>query len=115
LGPGTFGKSIISENVSAKHLINIKRLAFETRPINKETGNGRREAELWGQKTESPAPARSWMEEIEERIRLKAGNQPVHPKPYVEEMAHKEENKEAKYGTGMTIDEVERVMKEFKK
>ncbi len=34
LGPGTFGKSIISENVSAKHLINIKRLAFETRPIN---------------------------------------------------------------------------------
>ena len=40
LGPGTFGKSIISENVSAKHLINIKRLAFETRPINKETGDG---------------------------------------------------------------------------
>ena len=51
------------------------------------------------------------MEEIEERIRLKAGNQPVHPKPQVEEKAHKE----AKYGTGMTIEEVERVMKEFKK
>ena len=34
LGPGTFGGSIISENVSAKHMINVKRLAFETRPIN---------------------------------------------------------------------------------
>jgi len=55
------------------------------------------------------------MEEIEERIRLKAGNQPVHAKPRVEEKAHNEENKEAKYGTGMTRDEVERVMKKFQK
>jgi len=28
LGPGTWGGSIVSENVTAKHLINIKRLTF---------------------------------------------------------------------------------------
>ena len=56
----------------------------------------------------------SWMEEIEERIRLKAGNQPVHPSLKLKNKTHKEENKEAKYGTGMTIEEVERVMKEFR-
>ena len=136
LGPGTFGKSIISENVSAKHLINIKRLVFETRPINMETGDRSQET---GDRTQNPGlrtpdsglstqhsapaihnavpgtPAHSWMEEIEERIRLKAGNQPIHFKPHGEEQMQKEENKEGKYGTGMTIDEVERVMKEFQK
>ena len=122
LGPGTFGQSIISENVSAKHLINIKRLAFETRPINKDSGDRRQESgvrsqegETGGQKAESPATTRNWMEEIDERIRLKAGNPPVHFKPHGEEQMQKEVNKEAKYGTGMTIDEVERVMTEFKK
>ncbi len=35
LGPGTIGGSIISDNVSAKHLMNIKSLAFETNPVNK--------------------------------------------------------------------------------
>ncbi|MGH2567979.1 MAG: hypothetical protein ACRDGA_06535, partial [Bacteroidota bacterium] len=92
LGPGTFGGSIISENVSAKHLINVKRLAFETRPINPPEKFAT-PAALVPRKAEFPAatipprttmagghriaPAdapRSWMAEIEERIRLKAGN-----------------------------------------
>jgi acetaldehyde dehydrogenase (acetylating) len=123
LGPGTFGKSIISENVSAKHLINIKRLAFETRPINHaETLDVRHETTKQysvgsSQKTESvpPRTTHNWMEEIEERIRLKAGNQPVHPKPKVEEKAHIEERKEGKYGSGLTVEQVEQVMREFKK
>jgi len=123
LGPGTFGKSIISENVSAKHLINIKRLAFETRPINAgETGTAKVDNKIQKTGDNIQKPVRSsqesphnWMEEIDERIRLKAGNQPVHSKPHIEEKADIEKNKEAKYGTGMTIEEVERVMKEFKK
>jgi acetaldehyde dehydrogenase (acetylating) len=130
LGPGTFGKSIISENVSAKHLINIKRLAFETRPINLgETLNVRREtskeyevgsrqySSSGGQKPEEKPMAKkeSWMEEIEERIRLKAGNQPVRPKPQAEGDVHKEESKEGKYGSGMTVEQVQKVMREFKK
>jgi len=34
LGCGTFGNNITSENVTAKHMINIKRVAFETNPVN---------------------------------------------------------------------------------
>ena len=130
LGPGTFGKSIISENVSAKHLINIKRLAFETRPINAlETGERRQEtgdrSQDFGLRTQDqkPAPqnpeprtpAHSWMEEIEERIRLKAGNQPMRPKMEAEEKTQKVESKEAKYGTGMSAEDVEKVLRDFKK
>ncbi|HTY10918.1 MAG TPA: aldehyde dehydrogenase family protein [Bacteroidota bacterium] len=130
LGPGTFGRSIISENVSAKHLINIKRLAFETRPINKEDGpatkseRGIQNPEYRIQKSEgripdtdqaSPKATHSWMEEIEERIRLKAGNQPVREQQHPEKPILKEEKNDAKYGTGMTLDDVERVMNDFKK
>ena len=32
LGPGTLGGSSTSDNISALHLINIKRLAYEIRP-----------------------------------------------------------------------------------
>jgi acetaldehyde dehydrogenase (acetylating) len=73
LGPGTLGGSIISENVTARHLMNIKRLAYETHPINPAKGgqqdSGIRMPEVSGKQT--------WIEEIEERIRLKAGNPPV--------------------------------------
>ena len=34
LGPGTWGGSIVSDNVTARHLMNIKRLAFETHPLH---------------------------------------------------------------------------------
>jgi len=33
LGPGTFAGSITSDNISPMHLIHIKRLAYETRPL----------------------------------------------------------------------------------
>ena len=126
LGPGTFGKSIISENVSAKHLINIKRLAFETRPINKESETGVRtqdsgprirtqHATRGTRKQKARQQHEVGWKRSRRRIRLKAGNQPVHFKPHGEEQMQKEVNKEAKYGTGMTIDDVERVMKEFQK
>ncbi|HTR81817.1 MAG TPA: aldehyde dehydrogenase family protein [Bacteroidota bacterium] len=127
LGPGTFGKSIISENVSAKHLINIKRLAFETRPINKESGpqtpNSEQRTPNHEPRTPNPEPqtknselkTHSWLEEIDERIRLKAGNQPTYSKASVEEKTMKEESKEAKYGSGMTAEDVERVMREFRR
>lgn len=122
LGPGTFGRSIISENVSAKHLINIKRLAFETRPINQgealamrgETGKEYSVGSSQKSVPAAPQTSHNWMEEIEERIRLKAGNQPVRPKPMTEEKAQGEGRKEGKYGTGMSLEDVERVMNQFK-
>ena len=126
LGPGTFGGSIISENVSAKHLINVKRLAFETRPINPATGDlapkvsssvQREVKQTLAPSVPSSTPTnKSWMEEIEERIRLKAGNLPVQKRePQKQEAATVVESKTGTLGTGISEGEVERIMKEFLK
>lgn len=122
LGPGTFGGSIISDNVSAKHMINVKRLAFETRPINP----AEKELPLTSQTTSlkpdikppvshnipppkpTPTPARSWMEEIDERIRMKAGNVPT----YEREVPRK---KGSMLGSGISEEEVERIIASFTK
>jgi len=38
LGCGTPGGNITSDNISPMHLVNLKRLAYERRPVNRETG-----------------------------------------------------------------------------
>lgn len=81
LGPGAMGGSITSDNISPLHLINIKRLAFETNPINKgskladvkapeEPKYVRTSAAL----TSDGRPNKPWMEEIESRLRARAGS-----------------------------------------
>ena len=72
LGPGTIGGSITSDNVSPMHLLNIKRLAFETNPINpsegkSQGGRGKRGSGALGS-------SKSWMDEIEARLLARAGN-----------------------------------------
>ncbi len=136
LGPGTWGGSIVSENVSAKHLINIKRLAFETHPINPPEKFGGQPAEEV-RKAPVPAkvsriassehPAKSWMDEIDERIRLKAGNVLTEPKPSISipqpaeiKPLQKIESKpskpsESKFGTGISEAEIDKIMIEFEK
>lgn len=134
LGPGTFGGSIISENVSAKHLINIKRLAFETRPINPPEKFMPPAAPP--SKTELPAATihhiaptgKSWVDEIDERIRLKAGNIVVQQKPVEKnpesspvvrdaEQRHSQEpaGKKPAYGTGITEEQIDKIIREFQK
>lgn len=123
LGPGTFGRSIISDNVSAKHLINIKRLAFETRPINAVTSDSSVQPHHSGQihlprESESVTPSSrpkvqsSWIDEIEERIRLKAGNTPIEKKieksKPVDEKQHTD-----KLGEGISKEKVDELMKKF--
>ncbi len=135
LGPGTFGGSIISDNVSAKHLINIKRLAFETRPINPPEKFASTTADVL-KKTERPAatihqitplqPERSWMAEIEERIRLKAGNvvEKAEARSQKSEVGSQKADgnrqptdvkKGMVYGSGLSEADVERLMKSFQK
>jgi acetaldehyde dehydrogenase (acetylating) len=139
LGPGTWGGSIVSENVSAKHLINIKRLTFETRPVNPPEKFGGQSAEVT-HKAPTPAKAshygsspehhvKSWMDEIDERIRLKAGN--VIEKQTTETKIEKTEeiikppiahiesvkpvDSKPKYGIGISESDIDRIMKEFQK
>jgi acetaldehyde dehydrogenase (acetylating) len=139
LGPGTWGGSIVSENVSAKHLINIKRLTFETHPVNPpekfggqpspEASKAPSAAKASHQFSSSDSKGKSWMDEIDERIRLKAGN--ILEKPAAGNMTqHAEEivkpslaqaeptkpiEAKPKYGTGITEVDIDRIMKEFEK
>ncbi len=126
IGPGTLGGSIISENVTAKHLINVKRLTFETRPVN--TGNEQHTPvyQVKDPEKKSPAPppappatVKSWMEEIEERIRLKAGNIPVQKHEPVKQSSpppvQATEKKSGTFGSGISEDEVDRIIKDFSK
>ena len=88
LGPGTIGGSITSDNVTPMHLVNLKRVAFETAPLNDDAGAaleaGTEQGTRRGRSTATTAPARpvrqpaggdgSWMDEIEARLVARAGN-----------------------------------------
>ncbi|HEX8384994.1 MAG TPA: aldehyde dehydrogenase family protein [Rubricoccaceae bacterium] len=100
LGPGTIGGSITSDNVGPMHLVNVKRVAFETRPLNDASGARIGESRSTSVRSGSTAPrpsvperARagspavgagspaaapsgdgSWMDRIEARLRDRAGN-----------------------------------------
>lgn len=102
LGPGTVGGSITSDNLSPMHLLNVKRLAFETEPINAAAASSRRTATGSNERSTSssrastpsrPAPSKptaskpskpkpaaskpssgSWMEAVEARLLARAGN-----------------------------------------
>ena len=74
LGPGTLGGSITSDNISPMHLINIKRLAFETDPINPPSGKSPVERTKESTGPATSGPSRSWMAEVESRLRERAGN-----------------------------------------
>ncbi|MCS6990087.1 MAG: aldehyde dehydrogenase family protein [Chloroherpetonaceae bacterium] len=79
LGPGTIGGSITTDNITPLHLLNIKRVAFETNPVHDANGNPIAETATEEPKPVAPSAPKSFSEIIEERIRLKAGNPPVVP------------------------------------
>ncbi len=54
LGPGTLGGSSTSDNISALHLINIKRLAYEIRPYTEQAGAQKAERSPDGKMTVVP-------------------------------------------------------------
>jgi len=68
LGPGAVGGSITSDNVSPLHLINVKRVAFETRPVTAADSSSRQTGR------EVSEPPKKWITEIENRLRARAGN-----------------------------------------
>ena len=93
LGPGTLGGSITSDNVTPMHLVNLKRVAFETAPLNDDHGEPLAEG---ARSAARPAPPRprpttggaagraaapsgdgSWMDEVEARLVARAGNRQV--------------------------------------
>jgi acetaldehyde dehydrogenase (acetylating) len=113
LGPGTWGGSIISDNVTAKHLMNVKSLAFETDPVNE----GKAVDKFATQKYKG---TKGWfIKEIEERLRERAGNLPLKDEyTYHEKTESPEKVVKAKktvtLGSGITEDDIKKIIEEFK-
>ena len=102
LGPGTWGGSIISDNVTARHLMNIKRLAFETHPINPSGGNA---AHTFPAATGATS---TWIDDIDRKIvpGLSAA-------PAVEGKRSSDGRGEPPYGVGLSGEEVDTIAAKF--
>ncbi|MCK5458035.1 MAG: acetaldehyde dehydrogenase, partial [Melioribacteraceae bacterium] len=109
LGVGTWGGSIISENVSAKHLMNIKTLAFETAPMNPGSSISSYNGDL---SSYHPKSTTGFLGEIEDRLLARAGN-PTYA-PIKLDRAKPANDKEKAYGTGISKDDIEKIIREFK-
>lgn len=79
LGPGTVGGSITSDNISPLHLLNVKRLAFETHPLGSGGSKSASKSSpaASAKRTSSSRKDTSWIDEIEARLRDRAGNSPA--------------------------------------
>ena len=110
LGPGTIGGSIISDNVTTRHLINIKRLAYETRPFLAEFETKKSSFPQMEKSTAADKPT-DWIKQIEERLLQRAGNIPIperSPKP-----APQNGGKEKEFGAGISEHEITKIIEEF--
>ncbi|MBU1096255.1 MAG: acetaldehyde dehydrogenase (acetylating) [Ignavibacteriae bacterium HGW-Ignavibacteriae-2] len=107
LGVGTWGGSIVSENVTAKHLMNIKTLAFETKAINE----GYSVSSFEDSPKYSGEKRHGFQEEIEERLRARAGNPVV--SSFTPQGNKSAESKKV-FGSGISSSEIDKIIKEFK-
>ncbi|MCF8261283.1 MAG: acetaldehyde dehydrogenase (acetylating) [Melioribacteraceae bacterium] len=109
LGPGTWGGSIVSENVTAYHLMNVKTLAFETRPVNK----GESVSSFEDAGHSAFTSSESYLDQIESRLRARAGNPSVNfssPKTNSIKKADTKKN----FGEGISETEIQKIIQEFK-
>lgn len=133
LGPGTVGGSITSDNISPMHLLNIKRLAFETDPIHppqdtKQAAKGSTKAtpstELPRAKTSAkprretkgmPSTEKSWIDEIEDRLRARAGNTVPTQRSASAEQKAAPSTPKPQETLPLSNDEIESIIKRFRK
>ena len=128
LGPGTLGGSITSDNISPLHLLNIKRVAFETAPVNRSRGvtpspspgvpRGRTTPETpRGQKParapRTTEPTTDWMARIEERLRARAGSPPETAAPVKAAPTPAAAAHEAPAHSSLSDEEIEKIVAEF--
>jgi len=110
LGPGTWGGSIISENVTAKHLINVKHLAFESNPVNKGNSLSLLQGNL-------PGGHKDFIAEIEDRLKARAGN-PDFSKTIAEIIPSRQaiapQTADYALGKGIAKNDIDRIIKDFK-
>ena len=112
LGPGTWGGSIISDNVTARHLLNYKRLAVETQPLNPEEPIS---PSSIPSASYPSASAPSWLDEIDRRIVLKAGNPVVSGWKKAEHPHSATAARPVAYGSGISAEEIDKIIESFSK
>jgi acetaldehyde dehydrogenase (acetylating) len=113
LGPGTWGGSIISENVTAMHLMNIKTLAFEINPVN--PGQCVTSFDLPSSVSgKSGYQEGNFTKQIEERLRARAGNPSTNPLGNVSRKAINK-NEKVVLGSGISEEEIQKIIREFNK
>ncbi len=107
LGVGTWGGSIISENVTASHLMNIKTLAFEVNPVN--SGTVVTSLDKYEARSKFDGSG-TFVNQIEDRLRARAGNPIVsfQKKDYAGVPS-----KTKTFGEGISEDEIKKILKEF--
>ena len=112
LGPGTWGGSIISENVTAKHLVNYKTLAFETNPVNE--GNSVNAYDFHaGHVKPSSESTSGYLKQIEDRLLARAGN-PKSDFTGIKKSTPQNTNKgDVKLGSGISEQEIQKIINEF--
>jgi acetaldehyde dehydrogenase (acetylating) len=111
LGPGSIGGSITTDNITPLHLLNIKRVAFETNPVHDINGNPINKTDLKQGDIKSSVLSSSntnFSEMIDERIRLKAGNPVQRPSPL---NTHPKQNTSGK----LSDEAISEIVKVFKK
>lgn len=110
LGPGTIGGSITTDNITPLHLLNIKRIGFETNPLHDSNGNPISIGDALAEPNPKSTTPKSFSDIIDERIRLKAGNPTSGAKPLSEKKAHSS----ATIGK-LSDDAISEIVKQFKK
>ena len=110
LGPGTWGGSIVSENVTAHHLMNIKTLAFEERPIN--SGQSVSSFEGSAQQTFKGVES-GFISQIEKNLLARAGNLNVSFSEQNRDKSVSENavQKNKVLGSGISEDEIQKIIK----
>ncbi len=109
LGVGTWAGSSISENVSAKHLVNIKTLAFETNPVH--SGHSISSFENSGGFTKTET--KGFTSTIEDRLLARAGNPVVNPFMNSKPSSAAPSHGETKLGENISESEVQKIIREF--
>ncbi len=110
LGVGTWGGSIISENVTAKHLMNIKTLAFEVNPLNSGTSvNDINNSQV----TPSTLDNGDFMKQIEDRLLARAGNPSYNFSKTEKKSGSTSFGNKKELGNGISETEIQKIIKEF--
>jgi len=109
LGCGSFGRNITSDNISAHHLMNIKRIAYETRPVADSQNGATWNASIHHDWKNREAP---YNKALSSDVSRKGGSKPNRP----EETTKAASSETALYGaSGMSESEVENVVEQFLK